>query len=232
MKSFFSHTASILTLQVVFLLGNYCAVSAQTIADWFEKFPHKRGQVSLQSAPDNAVLVDTKNYYVRVASATKTETALQTTSTVFKMFINEDGTQHFAYQVVEDNGGGSGCVKSVTKMYIVQDDGEWKDVTSILLPSVRLSEFYGKKNVPNLMDVNGVISLTPKHNQEGTGLGVALEIPQKGTTVLAHLLPRCDNGNSVSQEYTALLQECKYKSIELLWDTQHTWFIVGKKFEK
>ncbi|TAE32752.1 MAG: hypothetical protein EAZ92_01230 [Candidatus Kapaibacterium sp.] len=230
MKSFLLQAASILTLQTLFLFCSCHSLSAQTIADWFEKFPHKREYISLQSAPNNAVIVDTKNYYVRVASVLKTGNSLQTTSTVFKMFINEDGTQHFAYQFVDDNSNGSGCVKSVTKIYTVQDNGEWKDVTPMLLPSVRLSEFYGKKNIPNLIDMNGVISFTPKQNQEGTGLGVALEIPQKGTTLLAHLLPRCES--SVLPEYATLLQECKYKTIELLWDTQHTWFIIGKKLEK
>ncbi len=206
------------------------SVSAQNIANFFEKFPHKQDNVSLTASPTNLVMIDTQHNYIRVTSAMKTETTVQTTTTVFMMFTNAEGTQHFAYQTAEDNGKGNGCIKSVTKMYVIQDDGEWKDVTTQLIPSVRLSEFYGKKNSPNLMDVNGVISSTREHNRDGIGLGVALEFPPQGTTILARLLPRCET--VVLPEYTQLLADCKFKTIELLWDAKNSWFIIGKKFEK
>lgn len=205
-------------------------IAPKTIAEWFEKFPNKREFVSLTASPTNAVVIDAQNNYLRITTASKTETAVQTTTTVFKMFMNTDGTPHFAYQVADDAGKGNGCLKSVTSLFVVQDDGEWKDVTTVLVPSVRISEFYGKKNVPNLMDVNGVISLTPDHNRSGTGLGVVLELPQQGNTVLARLLPRCDT--AALPEYTQLLADCKFKTIELGWDAAHTWFIIAKKLEK
>jgi hypothetical protein len=206
-------------------------LSAQSIVQWFEKFPQKREIVSLDNSPTNSVLIDAKNSYLRITTAFKSDGGtVQTTTTVFKMFLSEDGTQNFAYQVVDDAGKGNSCLKSVTKLFVVQDDGEWKDVTSVLMPSVRLSEFYGKKNVPNLMDVNGVVSYSPEHNKSGIGLGVALELPQQGSTVLARLLPRCDQ--TALPEYTQLLAECKYKTIELMWDSAHSWFIISKKLER
>jgi hypothetical protein len=230
MMYFFSNIAS----NVIFCLALMLAITqrgmAQDITHFFEKFPHKQESISLTASPTNLVMLDTQHHYIRVSSATKTETTVQTTTTVFMMFTNADGMQHFAYQTVTDDGKGNGCLKSVTKMYVVQDDGEWKDVTSQLIPSVRLSEFYGKKNAPNLMDVNGVISSTREHNRDGIGLGVALEFPQQGTTVLVRLLPRCET--TVLPEYTQLLADCKFKTIELLWDAKNSWFIIGKKFEK
>jgi hypothetical protein len=232
------------TLLLAFTLMATQTVVAQNIAHFFEKFPYKQESVSLTASPTNLVVMDTQHNYIRVTSALKTETtvqtttttvqttitAVQTTTTVFMMFTNAEGLQHFAYQTAEDDGKGNGCLKSVTKLYVVQDDGEWKDVTAQLVPSLRLSEFYGKKNVPNFIDVNGVISSTREHNRDGIGLGVALELPQLGTTLLARLLPRCQT--AVLPEYALLLAECKFKTIELLWDPKNTWFIIGKKFEK
>jgi hypothetical protein len=220
---------------IMFVLIMFVAVTqeevvAQDITNLFEKFPYKQETVSLTASPTNLVMIDTQHNYIRVTSAIKTETSVQTTTTVFMMFTNAEGTQYFAYQTAEDNGKGNGCIKSITKMYVVQDDGEWKDVSAQLIPSVRLSEFYGKKSSPNLMDVNGVISSTREHNRDGIGLGVALEFPQQGKTLLVRLLPRCET--TVLPEYVQLLADCKFKTIELLWDAKNSWFIIGKKFEK
>lgn len=217
-------------LLLVFEVVSVASISAQTIKDWFEKFPQKRELVSFTDSPTNKVMLDFKNHYLRITTASKSESGIQTTTTIFKMFFNEDGTQHFAYLVADDEGKGNGCVKSTLKIYVVQDDAEWKDVTAILVPSLRLSEFYGKKNVPNLIDVNGTISYTPEQNRNSIGLGLAWELPQMGTSITARLIPRCDT--KVLPEYAQLLQECKYKAIDLAWDAVHTWFIISKKLEK
>lgn len=176
-------------------------------------------------SPTNKVVYDATNGYLSIKTTTNPDTH-SSEQTVFVLFLADDGTKYYAHQEITDPGGGDGCKRSTLRMYLL-DAGEWRDVTSQLLPSVRISEFYGQKSTPNLIDVKGIISYTPDDNRRGIGLGIDYTLPQIGTTIQATLAYRCEN--DVTPEYLKLYKECKFKMIELLWNKQNGWFIMGKK---
>jgi hypothetical protein len=59
------------------------------------------------------------------------------------------------------------------------------------------------------------------------GLGIDYTLPQQGTTIQATLAVRC--AKDITAEYETLYKDCKFKNIELLWNKQNSWFIMGKK---
>ncbi len=220
MKQFFFA----LLLSTFIVLWNV-PVSAQSLREVFQRFPLKRPEASMTPSPTNKVVYDATNGYLSIKTTTNPDTH-SSEQTVFVLFLADDGTKYYAHQEITDPGDGDGCKRSTLKMYLL-DAGEWRDVTSQLLPSVRISEFYGQKSTPNLIDVKGIISYTPDDNQRGIGLGIDYTLPQIGTTIQAALAYRCEN--DVTPEYLKLYKECKFKMIELLWNKQNGWFIMGKK---
>ncbi|MBL7990859.1 MAG: hypothetical protein JNN25_05440 [Candidatus Kapabacteria bacterium] len=212
-------------LSSVFIALWNVPVFAQSLREVFQRFPLKRPEVSMTPSRTNKVVYDATNGYLSIKTTTNPDTQ-SSEQTVFVLFLADDGTKYYAHQEINDPGGGDGCKRSTLKMYLL-DAGEWRDVTSQLLPSVRISEFYGQKSTPNLIDVKGIISYTPDDNQRGIGLGIDYTLPQIGTTIQASLAYRCEN--DVTPEYLKLYKECKFKMIELLWNKQNGWFIMGKK---
>lgn len=209
----------------VLLALHVLPLSAQSLREVFQRFPLKRPEASMTPSPTNKVIYDVANGYLSIKTTTAAETGA-TEQIVFSLFIAEDGTKYYAYQEITDPGSGDGCKRGRLKIYLL-DAGEWRDATAQLLPSVRISEFYGQKSTPNLIDVNGIISYTPTDNQHGIGLGIDYTLPQIGTTIQATLAFRCEN--DVTSEYLKLYKECKFKTIELLWNKENGWFIMGKK---
>jgi hypothetical protein len=227
-------------------------LSAQSVREAFVQFPFKQDGISIVASSTNQVALDSNAEFIRIVttselpmmtntgtaassgdnagaatSASQTLLATPPVTTVFKSFTSEDGTKYYAYAVGQ-NFTETSCSKSTMKMYLA-DAGEWRDVSSQLLPSLRISEFYGKKNTPNLVDMNGIISFTQEHNVRGVGLGIDYVLPEKGSVVEARLVRRCSPGSPLPAEYEKLYQECQYKSIELIWDKEHVWFITAKK---
>jgi hypothetical protein len=209
----------------VLLTASNSLLFAQSLREVFQRFPLKRPETSMTPSQTNKVVYDATNGYLSIKSITNAETH-SSEQVVFTLFVAEDGTKYYAYQEINDPGGADGCKQGKLKMYLL-DAGEWRDVTAQLLPSVRISEFYGKKGAPSLIDVNGIISYTSADNQRGQGLGIDYTLPQIGTTIQATLAYRCEN--DVTAEYLKLYKECKFKTIELLWNKQNGWFIMGKK---
>lgn len=195
----------------------------QSHREVFQRFPYKNPEASITPSKSNLVVYDAEAGYLSIKILNDAEPT--TMEVNFVLYKTEDGTKYYAYQEITDSPK-SPCKKAFLKFY-VQDDGEWRDVTGQLLPSVRISEFYGQKNTPNLIDVGGIISYTPDDNKRGIGLGIDYALPRKGTTLQATLAHRCET--AMSAEYKKLFDECKFKTIELLWNKQAGWFLMGKK---
>lgn len=200
-------------------------LSAQSLHEMYQRFPFRRPEATLTPSKTNLVQYDAANGYLSIETITNQETRTSD-RTVFVLFIAEDGTKYYAYQEIHNPGDGDGCPKSALKIYVF-DDGEWRDVTWQLLPTVRLGEFYGKKMTPKVIDHNGVISFTNEDNKAGNGLGVDFTLPRKGTTIIANLVIRCNI--EPLPAYLKLYKECSFKTIELLWDKQNAYFLLGKR---
>jgi hypothetical protein len=218
-----SHFVSFLLLNAVIAFCSY-TLHAQSLREVFQRFPLKRPEASMTASPTNNVFYDADNGYlsIKTTPVAETETTMQT---VFARYTADDGTKYYAYQEITESRANP-CRRAFLKFYLLDAD-EWRDVTAQLLPSVRISEFYGQKSTPNLIDVNGIISYSPDDNKHGIGLGIDYVLPQKGTMITATLVHRCDT--AIKPEYKTLLNDCKFKTIELLWNKQNGWFLMGKK---
>lgn len=227
-KNFFVRFSYSTVIVVCFLLVAIFYLPLQAFAqshrEVFQRFPHKRPEASVTPSKSNLVVYDAEAGYlsIKILGDPDPTTNVEVN---FVLYKTEDGTKYYAYQEMSDSPQ-SPCKRASLKFY-VQDGGEWRDVTGELLPSVRISEFYGQKNTPNLIDVGGIISYSPEDNKRGTGLGIDYSLPRKGTTIQATLTHRCET--VILSEYKKLFEDCKFKTIELLWNKQTGWFLMGKK---
>ncbi len=197
-------------------------MQAQSHREVFQRFPFKRPEASITPSKTNLVTYNADEGYLSIQIREEANMAIDVNFVLFKA---DDGTKYYAYQEIVETANAA-CKRAFLKFY-VQDDGEWRDVTGQLLPSVRISEFYGQKSTPNLVDVGGIISYTPDDNKRGVGLGIDYTLPKKGTSIQATLANRCEA--AVQADYKKLYDECKFKTIELLWNKQNGWFLMGKK---
>ncbi|MCS6808509.1 MAG: hypothetical protein RML40_07030 [Bacteroidota bacterium] len=203
---------------------NTLCVYAQNFCAVFERFPFKHVEISIIPSASNRVVCDEEHGYLMVRTQATTGRTLEI---AFVSFHADDGTIYYAYQEIISQKQ-SPCRRASLRFYVCDGD-EWREVTYQVLPSVRISEFYGQRTVPNVIDSRGVMSLTPDDNAQGIGLGIDYTLPRKGEPIMhATLVYRC-NDATPKKEYQQLYRSCKYKTIELLWNKENGWFLIGSK---
>ncbi|MBX2960964.1 MAG: hypothetical protein KF687_00550 [Cyclobacteriaceae bacterium] len=189
-----------------FILANLMILTlqAQTIREWYDRFPHKHQDFI--NVPDcaDSVLTDTKNAFLFIKCW---EYGVPVENT-FTYFVKADKSKVFAYRYFND--GGAGSPESLTRFYTFSN-GTWTDVTKQVLPAVGFSDFWDKTKPLPAANYQRVI--------------YEYVLPRFGTTIVVKVHTESTVDNFIAADYYDVLAPVLKRTVQLVWNRELGKFI-------
>ena len=215
-------------LLVLFLSINALPAHAESwLRETFRSCPANTNATysySLLPSNTNAVTIDEENAVIRIVNNSTGKPVI----TVFRIYIGAGGVEYFAHQRMIGNS--NECTfRSQTRIYTLADE-KWTDVTTQVLPKLKLSDFYGKRSPKLSFETQNVLSLTKEHYETGDGVAIHYGIPNFGYRIFSRLLPQCGNGKKENlPEYEKIFEAAEFSLIELVWNREEKKFEIDVK---
>lgn len=172
---------------------------AQTIREWYDRFPHKHEDFSSTPVCADSVLTDIKNAFLFIECRAYGVPVENT----FTYFVKADKSKVFAYRYYND--GGAGSPESLTRFFTFSN-GLWTDVTQQVLPAVGFSDFWDKTKPLPAVKYQRVI--------------FEYVLPRFGTTMVVKIHAESTVDNFIEADYYDVLSPALKRTVQLVWNRE------------